>query len=146
VAELTGTAVPRPQGDYAAVVVHGTLAMTAGMTPRVDGRLFRQGRIGDTVTLDDARECVRIATSNGLRVLEDRLGGLDAIAACLRMTVYLACVPDFEDHSRLADVGSAVLREHLGERGTPVRSAVGVATLPGGSPVEVELTVALVQG
>jgi enamine deaminase RidA (YjgF/YER057c/UK114 family) len=120
--------------------------MTAGMTPRVDGRLYRQGFIGATVALDDARECVRIATRNALRVLEERLGSLDAIDACLRMTVYLACVSDFEDHSRLADVGSAVLREHLGERGTPVRSAVGVATLPGGSPVEVELTVALVEG
>jgi enamine deaminase RidA (YjgF/YER057c/UK114 family) len=117
--------------------------MTAGMTPRVAGQLWRRGVVGDTVTVEDAQECMRIATGNGLDVLADRLGGLGGIEACLRMTVYLACAPDFVDHSRLADAGSAVLRERLGDRGTPVRSAVGVATLPGGAPVEVELTVAV---
>jgi enamine deaminase RidA (YjgF/YER057c/UK114 family) len=140
---MTTAGVPRAQGAYATVVVHGGLAMTAGMTPRVAGQLWRRGVVGDTVTVEDAQECMRIATGNGLDVLADRLGGLDAIEACLRMTVYLACAPDFVDHSRLADAGSAVLRERLGDRGTPVRSAVGVATLPGGAPVEVELTVAV---
>lgn len=138
------TNTPRPQGDYATVALYGNLAMTAGMTPRVDGQLWRRGQIGATVTLGEGRECVRIATANALDALQHRLGSLDPIAACLKMTVYLACAPDFEDHSRLADAGSAVLRERLDERGMPARSAVGVATLPGGAPVEVELTVALV--
>lgn len=135
--------IPRPQGAYQATVVHGGLAMTAGMTPRIDGTLHRTGRIGAEVSLDEAAECVRIATGNALAVLEEALGDLDAVERCLRMTVYLAGAPDFTGHSRIADAGSELLRERLGDRGRPVRTAVGAHTLPGGSPVEVELTVAV---
>src|SRR5690606_6036668 len=100
-------------------------------------------RIGAEVSDEDAATCVRIATGNALAVLEGALGGLDHIERCLRMTVYLAGTPDFAARSAIADAGSALLRERLGERGQPVRTAVGAHTLPGGSPVEVELTVAV---
>lgn len=135
--------IPRPQGAYQAVVVHGGLAMTAGMTPRVEGVLHRTGRIGAEVGLDDAAECVRIATGNALAVLEEALGDLAAVERCLRMTVYLVGAPGFTAHSKIADAGSELLRDRLGDRGRAARTALGAHTLPGGSPVEVELTVAV---
>jgi enamine deaminase RidA (YjgF/YER057c/UK114 family) len=115
--------------------------MTAGMTPRVDGVLRYAGRLGDTITLDEGREAAAIAASNAVAAIVDLLGSADAVSQALRMTVYVNAVDGFTDHSLVADGASARLRELLGEhRGSVVRSAVGVASLPGGACVEVELT------
>lgn len=136
-------AVPQPQGLYRTVVVYDGLAFTAGMTPRVDGRLTVQGLIGREVGIEAAGEAARLAAENALAAIASAVGGLSRIAQCLRMTVYLACVDGFTEHSRIADHASAVLGQMPGQRGSVARSAVGVASLPGGAPVEIELTVAL---
>lgn len=137
---------PRPQGRYLAAVVHAGIAYSAGMTPRADGELIRTGRVGAEVTLDQARELAAVAAANALAAVAAAAGGLDRVARCLRLTVYVAAAPGFAEHSRVADGASALLWDRLGERGTVARSAVGVAGLPSGAPVEVELTAALVEG
>lgn len=116
--------------------------MTAGMTPRVDGRLCHVGQVGAEVGLDDARAAAAIAVSNAVAAIAELLGSADAIRRALRMTVYVNAVPGFTEHSKVADGASARLLTLLGERGSVVRSAVGVSSLPGGSCVEVELTCA----
>lgn len=132
-----------PQGDYLPVVVHNGLAYSAGMTPRVAGRLTVRGVIGADLGLAEARRAAGIAAGNALRAVAEAAGGLDAIDRCLRMTVYLACLPEFTEHSQVADGASAALCAWLGERGQAARSAIGVRCLPSGAPVEVELTAAV---
>lgn len=134
---------PVPQGEYVAAKSHGVLAMSAGMTPRIDGELIVTGSVGETVTIECAARAARLATENALKALAGELGGLHRIADCLRMTVYIACGPDFTAHSAVADGASAEILSCLGAGSLPSRAAVGVASLPGGSPVEVELTVAV---
>jgi enamine deaminase RidA (YjgF/YER057c/UK114 family) len=147
VAEPTGRgslpAPPVPQGHYVPVVVHAGTAYAAGMTPRVNGHLRVRGVVGVDLTVDEACIAAGLAATNAIAAVADAVGGLDRVQRCLRMTVYVACQPDFVQHSAVADGASKVLRDWLGERGTVVRSAVGVVSLPSGAPVEVELTVAV---
>jgi enamine deaminase RidA (YjgF/YER057c/UK114 family) len=125
--------------------VHGTLAFSAGMTPRVHGELAFQGRVGSEVSVADAQRAAGIAATNALAAIAARVGGLEGIETCVRMVVYVAAASDFTEFSVVADGATAALVEALGSAEV-ARSAVGVAGLPGGAPVEVELTAALRTG
>jgi enamine deaminase RidA (YjgF/YER057c/UK114 family) len=141
VSEQPATAVP-PQGAYVPVVVHGGVAYTAGMTPRRNGALLVSGVVGADLDVEAARSAAEIAAGNALTAVVEAVGE-EGIERCLTMTVYLAAAEGFTAHSAVADGASAVLRERLGERGEVARSAIGVATLPSGAPVEVALVVAV---
>ena len=136
------TAVP-PQGAYVPAVVHDGLAYTAGMTPRHNGELVVVGVVGRDLDVAAAREAAGLAAANALTAVVEAVGDLSAIVRCLKMTVFIAAVEGFTEHSAVADGASAALRERLGDRGAVARSAIGVATLPSGAPVEVELVVAV---
>lgn len=131
---------PRPQGHYVPTSRVGDLVVTAGMTPRVEGVLAVTGRVGDVVDLDEARRAATIAADNALAAVVDAVGGTDRIAALVRMTVYVHAASGFTQHSSVADAATDALVAHLGDRGRCARSAVGVASLPGDAPVEIELT------
>lgn len=137
-AGLPGT--PTPQGKYVAATSTDALVMTAGMTPRVDGALRHVGRVGQEVSLQDARVAAGIAVSNALAAVAAEVGSLDGIARALRLTVFVNAAEGFTRHSVVADGASDRLVEVLGDRGVVVRTAVGVASLPGGACLEVELT------
>jgi len=134
---------PAPQGAYRPVVVAGSLAVTAGMTPRVDGELVVRGIVGRELDVNLATEAAHLAGRNAVAALITEAGGPEAVQRCLRMTVFVACVDGFTELSAVADGASRAIREHLPEAGLPVRSSVGVQALPGGAPVEVELMAAL---
>ncbi|WP_169799288.1 RidA family protein, partial [Nocardioides jensenii] len=98
------------------------------------------GRVGAEVSLEEGQAAAAIAAANAVSAAAAAAGSLDAIGRVLRMTVYVNAAADFTEHSRVADGASQRLVELLGDRGAAVRSAVGVASLPGGACVEVELT------
>jgi enamine deaminase RidA (YjgF/YER057c/UK114 family) len=131
---------PKPQGRYQPAVATESLVMSAGMTPRVEGRVQHPGQVGTDVSLADARTAAGIAVANAVSAVAELLGSTDAIAQVLRMTVFVNAAPGFADHSLVADGASERLAELLGDRGAAVRSAVGVASLPGNACVEIELT------
>jgi enamine deaminase RidA (YjgF/YER057c/UK114 family) len=135
---LPGT--PIPQGRYVAATATDVLVLSAGMTPRVDGVLHHVGRVGQEVSLEEAREAATIAVSNALAAVAAEVGSLENIARVLRLTVFVNAVEGFTQHSAVADGASDRLFVLLGERGVVVRTAVGVASLPGGACLEVELT------
>ena len=131
---------PRPQGHYVPTSRSGDLVTTAGMTPRVDGTLVVTGRVGEAVDLDRAKEAAAAAVANALSALAEAAGGLDRIRSLLRMTVYVHAASGFTQHSAVADAATDTLATFLGGRGVCARSAVGVASLPGDAPLEIELT------
>ncbi|MGH3582426.1 MAG: RidA family protein [Mycobacterium sp.] len=136
---------PAPQGDYVAASVHAGVAYSAGMTPRRDGQLTITGVVGSTVSVAQARAAARLAAANALSaVLAALPAGADV--RCLRMSVYIACAPDFHDLSTVADGASDAIVTTLGRRALPARSAIGVQCLPSGAPVEVELVATAVPG
>ena len=137
---------PHPPHDpLDAMVVHGDVARTSGQLPRIDGQLTCVGTLGADVTVTDGAEAARVCALNALSVLRAGLGSLDLIERVLTVTGYVACIPGFTEQPAVIDGASRVLVEIFGEAGRHTRSAIGVAALPRGGAVEIEVTVALVK-
>lgn len=135
---------PAPAAAYQPYIVHDGIVWTAGQIARAEGELVAQGVVGRDVDLDAARACARQCAINVLAQLAAAAGGdLDRVARVLRLTVYVASTADFTDQHLVANAASDLVGEVLGEAGLHARSAVGVAVLPLGSPVEVEAVAAL---
>lgn len=130
---------PAPQGLYVAATRHGDLIFTAGMTPRLDGVLESVGPVAIDADPEHYRDAVTLAARNALSAARARLMDGERLAAILSMTVYVATEPGFTAHSRLADFASEFLRAELGAHGVGSRAAVGVLSLPGNAPVEIQL-------
>lgn len=138
-----GTVTPVPQGDYVPARRHGGLIFTAGMTPRRDGVLIQRGPVGKDDPPEAWHDAVTLACGNALIAARAMLAEGEEIAAVLNVTVYVAAEHGFTSHSRLADSASRFLAAELGAAGRSARTAVGVATLPGDAPVEIQLVVAV---
>jgi enamine deaminase RidA (YjgF/YER057c/UK114 family) len=135
---------PHPPHDpLDAVVVHGGVARTSGQLPRIDGTLTCLGRLGDDVSVEEGRAAAAVCALNALAVLEVALGSLDRIERVLTVTGYVASAPDFHEQPAVVDGASRMLADVFGEAGRHTRSAIGVAALPRGGAVEIEVTVAV---
>lgn len=135
-----------PHHPLEAVVVHGGTARTSGQLPRIAGELTCRGRLGDTVSVEEGRAAAEVCALNALAVLEAELGTLDRVHRVLTVTGYVASAPHFHEQPAVVDGASDVLYRVFGEAGRHTRSAVGVAALPRGGAVEIEVTVALADG
>lgn len=110
----------------------------SGQLPYREGALPLTGVVGDTVAVADARELMATATLNALAVAADALGGLERVRV-VQLLVFVLSAPGFGEQSRVADAGSELLVQVLGEHGRHARTAIGVAGLPRNSPVEVHM-------
>jgi enamine deaminase RidA (YjgF/YER057c/UK114 family) len=138
---------PHPPHDpLDAVVIHDGVARTSGQLPRIDGKLTCLGRLGDGVTVEQGRAAAAVCALNALAVLEAALGTLDRVERVLTVTGFVASDPGFHDQPTVVDGASAVLFDVFGEAGRHTRSAIGVAALPRGGAVEIEVTVAVIEG
>lgn len=135
--------VATPAGSYIPAIRHGDFVSTSGQLPFVDGALQATGIVGSTVTPEAAAECARTAALNAVAAAAHAAGGIDQIASVVRVVGYVASSPDFGGQPAVMNGASNLMTEIFGEAGKHVRSAVGVAALPMGSPVEVEIVVAL---
>jgi enamine deaminase RidA (YjgF/YER057c/UK114 family) len=135
---------PHPPHDpLDAVVVHNGIARTSGQLPRIAGKLICTGRLGDEVGVRDGTRAASVCALNALSVLEEALGTLDRIERFLTVTGYVASAPNFFRQPEVVDGASKVFYDIFGDDGRHTRSAIGVASLPRGGAVEIEVTVAL---
>ena len=135
---------PHPPHDpLDAVVVHGGVARTSGQLPRIDGQLTCIGTLCDTVDVEEGARAAAVCALNALAVLEVALGSLDRVERVLTVTGYVASTPDFHQQPAVVDGASEVLVHAFGIAGRHTRSAIGVASLPRGGAVEIEVTVAV---
>ena len=132
-----------PHAPLLPVVVHGGIAYVSGQLPRIDGSITCRGLLGDSVSVEEGAEAARVCALNALAVLELALGSLDRIEQFLRVTGFVASTPTFTQQPRVIDGASQIFYSVFGEAGRHARSAIGVAALPHGAAVEVELSVAL---
>lgn len=130
---------PIPQGHYAPATRFGNLIYTAGMTPRNNGVLIQSGKVTAEQPIDAYRDAVIQSISNALTATRNLLEEGEVLAQILSLTVYVNAEDTFEAHSKLADFASAYLHEKLGNAGIGARAAIGVASLPGNAPVEIQL-------
>ena len=131
---------PHPLGAYVEAVQAGSLLFLSGMLPIKDGRPQYIGRLGKELDADAGRDALRTATLNALSAAKQHLGSLDRVSKVVRVGVYLATYGDFYNQPIVADAASELLRDVFGEGKTSVRSVFGVASLPLGLPVMLEVT------
>lgn len=132
--------VATPAGSYVPARRTGNLVYTAGQLPYVDGTLAATGKVGAEVEPEDAYALARTCALNALAAV-DALVGLDAVTGVVKVVGFVASAPGFTGQPAVVNGASDVLGEVFGEAGRHARSAVGVAELPTGAPVEVELIV-----
>ncbi|MDN5582928.1 MAG: RidA family protein [Corynebacterium sp.] len=140
---LTLPPVAAPVADYVPAVRTGDLVFTSGQLPFVDGRLPVTGSVGAedaAVSPEDAAAYARTATLNALAAVHD-LVGIDNVVQVVKVVGFVASAAGFGGQPAVVNGASELLGEVFGDAGAHARSAVGVAELPLGSPVEVELIV-----
>jgi enamine deaminase RidA (YjgF/YER057c/UK114 family) len=136
---------PAPTADATvrAARREGSLLLLSGQVAFVGTELLATGRLGDDVDLATGSACARQCAINLLGRTQEELGSLAAVREVVKLTVFVASPPGFREQHLVANGASDVFVEVLGDRGRHARSAVGVAELPLGTPVEVEAIIAV---
>jgi enamine deaminase RidA (YjgF/YER057c/UK114 family) len=132
-------APPRPLGAYVEAVQTGNLLFLSGMLPTAGGAPKVVGRLGEELDVAGGRDATRTAALNALAVAKQRLGSLDRVSRVVRLGVYLAAAGDFRDHPKVADAASELFLAVFGPERNSARQVFGVASLPLGMPVELEV-------
>jgi enamine deaminase RidA (YjgF/YER057c/UK114 family) len=130
---------PHPLGAYVEAVQSGSLLFLSGMLPIKDGKPQYVGRLGKELDAAAGRDALRTATLNALSAAKEHLGSLDRVTRVVSVKVYLATHGDFYNQPIVADAASELLRDVFGEDKMSVRSVFGVASLPLGVPVILEV-------
>ncbi len=132
-------APPEPFGTYSEAVQTGNLLFLTGMLP-TEGRAAKFiGRVGAELDVDTGRKAAYVAALNGLAVAREHLGSLDKVTRIVRLGVLVATSGDVRDQPKVADGASELLQEIFGKDKNPSRIVYGVASLPLGTPVELEI-------
>jgi len=128
--------VATPAGSYVPAVRTGSLVYTAGQVPKDAAT----GKVGAEVSAEEANAAARVCALQALAAI-DALVGIDSVVRVVKVVGFVASAPGFTGQPGVINGASDLLGEVFGEAGAHARSAVGVAELPGGVPVEVELIV-----
>ena len=137
---ITLPPVAKPVAAYVPAVRFGDAVYTSGQLPLVNGTLTHTGKVGAEVSPEEAKEAARTAVLNALAAI-DGLVGLDNVASIVKVVGFVASAEGFTGQPGVVNGASELLGEVFGDVGAHARSAVGVAELPLGAPVEVELIV-----
>jgi enamine deaminase RidA (YjgF/YER057c/UK114 family) len=130
---------PTPFGAYVEAVEIGNLLFLSGMLPVVGHEPQYVGRVGAALSADDGRKAAEIACLSALSAAKAHLGRLDKITGVAKLGVYIATEGDFRDHPKVADGASELLLKIFGVGMLSSRIVLGVASLPLGMPIEIEL-------
>jgi enamine deaminase RidA (YjgF/YER057c/UK114 family) len=132
-------APPEPFGVYAEAVQTGNLLFLTGMLP-TEGRAAKFiGRVGAELDVEAGQKAARLAALNALAVTRQHLGSLDRVTRIVRLGVMVATSGDVREQPKVADGASELLQAVFGKDKNPSRLVYGVASLPLGTPVELEL-------
>ena len=130
---------PEPFGTYVEAVQTGNLLFLSGMLP-TEGREAKViGRLGAELDVETARKAAHLAALNVLAVARNHLGSLNKVTRVVRLGVSVATVGDIRDQPKVADAASQLLQDIFGKEKSPCRLVYGVASLPLGTPVELEV-------
>jgi enamine deaminase RidA (YjgF/YER057c/UK114 family) len=139
-----GLAVPevaKPVASYVPAVRTGSYVYTSGQVPLRDGQLIMTGKVGGSVTPEDAFLCAQQCALNAIAAVKAEIGDLDAVKRVVKVVCFVASAPEFTGQPKVANGASDLLGKAFGDAGVHARSAVGVAVLPLDAPVEVEIIV-----
>jgi len=132
-------APPEPFGTYVEAVQTGNLLFLSGMLPTAGHGAKFIGRIGAELDVEAGRKAAHLAALNVLAVTRQHLGSLDKVTRIVRLGVSVATWGDVRDQPKVADGASELLQDVFGKGKNPCRLVYGVASLPLGTPVELEV-------
>ena len=132
-------AAPTPFGAYVPAVQTGNLLFLSGMLATSGHTPTAVGVVGRDLDVTAGRTAAYTAALNALALAGEQLGSLDRVSRVVRLGVYIAATPEFTEHPKVADAASELLRDVLGDGTVSSRLVIGVASLPLGSPVELEV-------
>jgi enamine deaminase RidA (YjgF/YER057c/UK114 family) len=130
---------PEPFGTYVEAVQTGNLLFLTGMLPTEGRKAKFVGRVGAELDVEVGLKAAHLAVLNGLAVARKHLGSLDKVTRIVRLGVSVATSGDVRDQPKVADAASELLQDVFGKEKNPCRLVYGVASLPLGTPVELEL-------
>lgn len=130
---------PEPFGIYAEAVRTGNLLFLTGMLPTEGREAKIVGRVGAELDVETGRKAARLAALNVLAVARQHLGSLDKVTRVVRLGVSVATSGDVRDQPKVADAASELLQDVFGKEKNPCRLVYGAASLPLGTPVELEV-------
>jgi enamine deaminase RidA (YjgF/YER057c/UK114 family) len=141
-----GYQLPPPRrsavGRFVPAVRSGNLVFLSGHGPGLpEGGFLHLGKLGADLTVEQGYDCARQVMLNVLASLKKEIGDLDKVKRVVKLLCMINAAPDFGDTPKVANGASDLLVELYGEAGQHARSAVGMATLPSGMPVEIEMVV-----
>ena len=134
---------PTPVGHYIPAVTVGNLVFLAGHVPAARDGVQVAGKLGDDMSIDEGYQAARSIGMQLLRTLKAEFGDLDRVERVVKLLCMVNCTPDFTDPPKVANGCSDLLIDVYGEAGRHARSAVGMASLPDGFAVEIEMIVRL---
>lgn len=132
---------PKPAGSYMPVVKTGKLLFVSGQIPMKEGKVIFLGKIPDNISIEDAQKAARLCIINALAQLNTELGTLDKISRIVKVSGFVNSTQDFVEQPKIINAASDLLFDIFGDKGKHSRIAVGVASLPLNSAVEIDLIV-----
>jgi len=130
---------PAPFGAYVPAVQTGNLLFLSGMLATSGHTAKVVGVLGKNLDIKAGREAASTAALNALALTKKQLGSLNRVSRVVRLGVYVVATPEFTEHPKVADAASELFRDIFGEEAVSTRLVFGVASLPVGSPVELEV-------
>lgn len=130
---------PTPFGAYVPAVQSGNLLFLSGMLATSGHAVTVVGVVGKDLGLKSAREAAHTAAINALALTKKQLGTINRVSHVVRIGVYIAATPEFTEHPKVADAASELFRDVFGDEMISSRLVLGVASIPLGSPVELEV-------
>jgi enamine deaminase RidA (YjgF/YER057c/UK114 family) len=134
---------PAPIAKFAPAITHGDLVFTSGHGPITADGTFAVGRLGATYTIEQGQAAARLTGLGLLATLRAHLGSLDRVKRIVKVLGMVNATPEFADHPKVIDGFTSLMIDVFGDAGLAARSAVGMGSLPGGMPVEIELIAAI---
>ena len=129
-------------GNFVPAVRTGNLVYTAGTGPGLpEGGLLHVGKLGAEITMEQGYDCARLTMLNLLSNLKGEIGDLDKVKRVVKLLCMVNAAPEFTQTPQVANGASDLLVSLFGEKGHHARSAVGMSTLPGNMPIEIEMIV-----
>jgi len=133
--------VAPPVAVYVPAIRSGNQVFTSGQLPMRSGELMATGIVGAGVTPEEAHACAQQCALNAIAAIKAEVGDLSAVKRVVKVVGFVASTPEFTGQPGVVNGASELLGKVFGDAGVHARSAVGVAALPLGAPVEVELLV-----
>lgn len=132
---------PKPAGSYIPVVKTGSLLFVSGQIPMKEGKVVFQGKVPSSISIEDAQKAAKLCTINALAQIKAELDTLDKISRIVKVSGFVNSSQDFVEQPKIINAASDLLFEIFGDKGKHSRIAVGVASLPLNSSVEIDLIV-----